>query len=704
MASISLSGLSTGIDTSSIIEQLMKVESQRLTKYQSKLSKYQEKQTAITELQSKLSAFKSALYSISDTSKLKAFNTTTSDSDVVTAEATSSASEGNHSIKIKQLATSERWVHSGFRYATSYVGEGNFIYSYNNTERVIQTTDTTTLQDLVKLINNDPDNPGVTASLLKYDNGDGNEWHLVLSGNSSGEDYQITVNSSNTEVHTAQSTLKKSGNNADITTRLKNLDGFSGTIESGTTPDKIRVSGTRHDGTAVDYAFAVTQYTTIEDLVREMETAFGNTVEVTYKDGLLKVTDKTSGTSQLQVNLAFEAGTGSSASLTLPTISQSTQGGSKTANIASLAAGTFTETQSAKNALIKVDDYPPDVVNSETGELIQEKWISRSSNTIDNVIAGVTLKLHDTTISTDSSTGYKTVEVNLTRNTEELKKKITSMVTKYNELATYFKEKTTYNTETKTSGILSSDYSLSSILSLIKNPLRSVATGFGSSDSFTRPEDIGLKIDADGTLELDTEVFDKAIVEDYMGVLSLFGAQKTGLSTGADAAYISFYASSKYTDAGSYDVKVEVDASGNITSALIKLTSESWDKARSMTISGKNISGSSALDSSKNPLYPEFDLNLTVDTSKTGTLNATIQIKQGFAGAMYETVDTSLKTGGRVPLALNSIKSQITSQEDRITQEQNRLETYETRLRQKYARLEKMLNQIQQQFSGINSL
>jgi flagellar capping protein FliD len=224
-----------------------------------------------------------------------------------------------------------------------------------------------------------------------------------------------------------------------------------------------------------------------------METAFGNTVDVTYKDGQLKVTDKSSGTSQLQVSLAFEAGTGSSASLTLPTLSQATQGGSKTANIASLAAGTFTETQSAKNALIKVDDYPPDVVDVETGELIEEKWISRSSNTIDNVIAGVTLKLHDTTRS-DSSTGYTTVEVNLTRNTEELKKKITSMVTKYNELATYFKQKTTYNTETKTSGILSSDYSLSSNLALVKNPLRSVATGFGSSDSFTRPKILASKL------------------------------------------------------------------------------------------------------------------------------------------------------------------------------------------------------------------
>lgn len=681
----------------------MEVEGQRLTKYSAKLVKYQEKQTAITELQTKLSSFKSSIYSISDTSKLKAFNTSTSDDDVITAEASSSASEGNHSIKIKQLATSERWVHGGFRYATSYVGEGNFIYSYNNSERVIQTTDTTTLQDLVNLINNDPENPGVTASMLKYDNGDGNEWHLVLSGDNSGEDYQITVNSSNTEVHTAQTTLMKSGNTAEISTQLKNLDGFTGTIESGTTADKIRVSGTRHDGSAVNYTFDVTQYTTIEDLVREMETAFGSSVEVTYKDGLMKVTDKASGASQLQVNLAFEAGTGSSASLTLPTISRTTQGGSKTANIASLAAGTFTETQSAKNALIKVDDYPPDVVDVETGEMIEEKWISRSSNTIDNVIAGVTLKLHDTTVSSESSSGYTTVEVNLTRNTEELKKKITSMIDSYNELATYFKETTTYDTETKTSGVLSSDYSLTSILNLVKNPLRSVASGFGSSDSFTRPEDIGLTIDADGTLELDEDTFDEAIVDDYMGVLSLFGAQKSGLSTGADAAYVSFYASSKYTDAGSYDVKVEVDASGNITSALIKLTTESWSKARSMKVSGKNISGSSDLDVSKNPLYPEFDLNLTVDTSKTGTLNTTIQIKQGFAGAMYETVDTSLKTGGRVPLALDSINDQISTQEDRITKEQSRLETYETRLRQKYARLEKMLNQIQQQFSGITS-
>ena len=128
---------------------------------------------------------------LSDSSQLRSFKATTSDADFVTAEANSNALEGNHSIQIKQLATSDRWVHQGFAYATSYVGEGNFIFTYNNRELVVQTTAETTLQDLVGLINNDQDNPGVTASILKYDNGSGGVYHLVLGGKDSGSDYQI---------------------------------------------------------------------------------------------------------------------------------------------------------------------------------------------------------------------------------------------------------------------------------------------------------------------------------------------------------------------------------------------------------------------------------------------------------------------------------------------------------------------------------
>ena len=126
-----------------------------------------------------------------------AFSISSSDTDKLTADATNEAFEGNHNVVVNQLATSERWVHStGKEYAEDYVGAGTFIYSYNNTETTITTTATTTLSDMVGLINNDANNPGVTASLLYYNNA----YHLVMNGNDAGSDYRISVNASNTEV------------------------------------------------------------------------------------------------------------------------------------------------------------------------------------------------------------------------------------------------------------------------------------------------------------------------------------------------------------------------------------------------------------------------------------------------------------------------------------------------------------------------
>ena len=132
MAELRLSGLSTGIDTQKIIEQLMEVNRRRLKLMEQDVTKHEERRSAVSELQSKLNALRSAASALSDSSQLRSFKATTSDADFVTAEANSNALEGNHSIQIKQLATADRWVHQGFAYATSYVGEGNFIFTYNN--------------------------------------------------------------------------------------------------------------------------------------------------------------------------------------------------------------------------------------------------------------------------------------------------------------------------------------------------------------------------------------------------------------------------------------------------------------------------------------------------------------------------------------------------------------------------------------------
>jgi flagellar hook-associated protein 2 len=191
MGTINFPGLSSGLDTAKIIEQLMEANSAKLKLMKANLATEETKKTAYSDLQSSLASVKTAVSALDDSSALKSFKAVTSDLEIMTAEASSDAYEGNHSIKIKQLATAERWVHNGVSNSTAYVGAGNFIFSYNNKELIIQTTDTTTLDDMVGLINNDTNNPGVTASVLKYDSGSGNAYHLVLSGKESGSDYQI---------------------------------------------------------------------------------------------------------------------------------------------------------------------------------------------------------------------------------------------------------------------------------------------------------------------------------------------------------------------------------------------------------------------------------------------------------------------------------------------------------------------------------
>jgi flagellar capping protein FliD len=693
MGTINFPGLSSGLDTAKIIEQLMEANSAKLKLMKANLATEETKKTAYSDLQSSLASVKTAVSALDDSSALKSFKAVTSDLEIMTAEASSDAYEGNHSIKIKQLATAERWVHNGVSNSTAYVGAGNFIFSYNNKELIIQTTDTTTLDDMVGLINNDTNNPGVTASVLKYDSGSGNAYHLVLSGKESGSDYQITVNSTNTEMWKARTALQDNAENAIVSTKIGELDGFTGALESGSTADQIHVTGLRHDNTAVDYYFDVTQYTTIDDLLTQIneayETAGVKTATASFEDGIISLTDKTSGASNMTVALSFVPGTGSTASWTPPILAQDGQaGGAVSASIAAFAPGTFTETRSAQDSLIKVDDYP-------TGA---DDWISRSSNTIDDVISGVTLHLHDVSYN---GTSYDPIEVNLTRDTEALKEKINTLITAFNSAVTYIKDNTEFDGDGKTRGVLSTEYNVLSVWSQMKLPFTSTTGGFGSQDSFTTPADIGLKLDADGMLELDSKVFDEAVVENYNGVLALIGTDKAGDSTN-DA--IKFNSANQYTTAGQYEVRVFGNGSA-ITSAQIRKAGETaW---RSATFSGSTVTGDSTFNSYGDPLYGENSLQVTVDVSQTSgaELKSTIYIKQGFAGAAYEVLNTNLDSvDGSLPITTKSIDLTIKNQNERIAEEEHRLEDERARLVAQYARLEKALSEYQRQMSSVTSM
>ncbi len=671
MSTIQLPGLLTGIDTATLIAQLMAVERRTLNMYEGRKSAWEEKKDALSSLESKLEALRTSVRSLSNSNELRAFTVASSDSDILTAEASYDAFEGNHTVVINQLANAERWVHTnGKEYAEDYVGAGTFIYSYNHQETVLTTTATTTLQDLAGLINNDANNPGVTANLLYYNDA----YHLVLNGNDPGSDYQTSINASNTEVRQAESAFTVANDNATLTSRIIDLDQFDGTFVGD---EYITISGKRHDGTLVSQNFAINENTKVGHLIEEINDAFGGTATATLVNGQIRLTDHTCDTSQMELIVTYNPGSGST-TFSMPTISRLTRGGSVTADLAGFASADFTETQSAQDCQFKVDGYPTGV----------SEWFQRSSNTVDDVIHGVTLHLHDT----------GTIQVNLTRDIESVKEKLNALVTAYNAAVVDIQEKTGYNDALKTAGVLMGDYVVSTIRSQLYTPLITQTSGFVEDiDTFLTPAHIGIELDRDGLLSLDTADFDKAIAEDYADVLFVIGANKTGSS---DSNTIEFYgASTNYTTAGTYDVEVVVSG-GAITSARIKLSTEST--YRDATYSGNIVTGNSSFDENGDAVYPENGLQLSVDLSQDGTFTAAVRVKQGFAGAIEDALDRMLKlTTGSIQIDQEHTGDAIKELQKKIELEEERLTKREERLIARFARLERTLALIQQQMSAL---
>ena len=800
MSDLRLPGLFTGIDTNTLIAQLMAIERRTLNVYQRRKSLWEERKSALGSLENSLSTLRTTLSALSDAGELRAFKTSSSDSDKVTAEASYNTFEGSHTVVINQLANAERWVQTnGLEYSDDFVGEGTFIYSYNHKETSITTTATTTLEELVGLINNDANNPGVTASLLHYND----TYHLVLNGNDAGTDYKIFINAGSTEVWEADSALTSDSGNATLSTKITELGQFN--ENNGLQGDEeIQITGTDHNGAAISQVnFDVTENTTVGHLISEINEAFDGIAKATLENGKIILTDNTSDTSDLSIFLTYNPGSGDT-DLTLPDELEDwdvTEGGSITASGLNnkFEPGDFTLSQSAQDSKIKVDGFPSTAPVAEVQHLSftneatagtftltydgqttaaiaygatlgevkaalealpnvstddiavggdtldkagggtmtftfngipgdvnmlvidssdltpptpsnwviteqtkgQDGYISRSSNTVDNVISGVILHLHDTTAAGGE-------DITLTRDIQSIKTKLSAMVTAYNAAVTYIKERTGYNDELKTAGVLMGDYVVSTIRSQIRTPLIAPTNGFIEDiDSFLMPAQIGLELDRDGVLSLDSSVFDEAIVKDYLGVLAVIGADKTGSSDSNDIEFYS--AHSDYTTAGNYTVKVEYDGSGDIDKAWIKLSTEEDSQYRAATISGNVITGDSTFDGNGDPVYPENGLQVTAPTTGTpsSTIYATVRVKQGFAGAIEDALDRMLKaTTGTIQIDQEHAEDVIKGIQQRIEDEEYRLTLKERRLVNRFARLEKTLALLQRQMGllGLSSV
>jgi flagellar hook-associated protein 2 len=192
---VSLSGMASGLDTESIITQLMAIEQNKVTAVQRRQISVTQHKTDLTTIKTKLDAVKTAASDLSAASTWKpAQASTSSDPTKVDVTMLSGAGIGGHSIQVDKLASSAQ---HGFAYSPSTdAGALTLFYGLDpaatdNSKVSIAIPANATATDVATLINANEGAP-VYAAVVK----DGATERLVFSARKTGENSNFTVDAS----------------------------------------------------------------------------------------------------------------------------------------------------------------------------------------------------------------------------------------------------------------------------------------------------------------------------------------------------------------------------------------------------------------------------------------------------------------------------------------------------------------------------
>ncbi len=167
--------------------------------------------------------------------------------------------------------------------------------------------------------------------------------------------------------------------------------------------------------------------------------------------------------------------------------------------------------------------------------------VTSASNTVKEVVPGVTLTL--------KAKGDTATNLTVAQDTSETTKALETFVKSYNDMMNTVKSLTAYDTQTKTAGTLAGDYNVRSTINRIRDIFTSSITG--ASGSFKSLADVGISLQRDGTLNLDSTKLANALGSDTEGVASLFAH-----AGGTTDPLIRYVDSTSTATSGTFDITV----------------------------------------------------------------------------------------------------------------------------------------------------
>ncbi|HEX4071913.1 MAG TPA: flagellar filament capping protein FliD, partial [Planctomycetaceae bacterium] len=325
--------------------------------------------------------------------------------------------------------------------------------------------------------------------------------------NSAGKQATITVNSSTKTLGDVINLINSSGLN--VTAQLNSTgDGFTLTDNAGGT-GQLTVTESDGNDTAADLRIAGTGTTVSGHSVIDSRQA--TVINVTSGETLDNLVNQIGSSGIVSASVVSDGSPFNPDHLAL-TATTPGQGGQFFVSESGINLGLQTTTQ-AQNALL--------LVGTGSNAIIQ----TSSTNTFNNALPGLNVQLQAVGTSPDTAT--------VSQNTSTIVTAIQSFVSNYNNFITQAQSLTSFNTSTDTASPLQG----SPTVSTAENELNTLITQpFNSSNSPIQTlVDLGITVNSDGSLSLNTTQLQTALQNDSSAVTSFFTTASTGFAAVAQS-------------------------------------------------------------------------------------------------------------------------------------------------------------------------
>ncbi|MCM3208581.1 flagellar filament capping protein FliD [Paenibacillus illinoisensis] len=279
MSTIKLSGMVSGLDTDTIIKQLMQVERSPLNKLEQQKQKIAWKRDDYREMNTMLTSIQSLANQMRFSSSFTKQTATSSDTSIVSASSSSAATSGGYSIKVDKLASSALVAGSNVAIdpKTKVGVDGSFeIVGPKGTKTITVTADST-YDSVLKQVN--ASGTGVTMS---YDSING---RFMIGTNATGASASLEIKdtsgiassafglSTPAAVKGSNATIQLNGQSMDFENNAFEFNGVRFDIK-GVSTSAVSVTVAQDTTAIVDQIKSfVNQYNTLVDTVKSKTTS-----------------------------------------------------------------------------------------------------------------------------------------------------------------------------------------------------------------------------------------------------------------------------------------------------------------------------------------------------------------------------------------------------------------------------------------------